>query len=70
MNWTCGDCGGSGYATTHDGNDLGICRTCNGDGGPSAFDAVDRYVAELEDASGIVDILESHYTAPPGRGHE
>ena len=48
----CRDCGGSGYATTYDGKDLGTCWTCNGDGGQAAFDAVDGYVAELEDATG------------------
>ena len=31
-NKECPDCGASGYATTYDGRDLGVCTTCGGIG--------------------------------------
>jgi len=34
----CPDCGGSGNATTFDGDDLGVCSTCAGTGTPAISD--------------------------------
>lgn len=30
----CSDCGGSGYASDYEGNTLGTCSACKGDGLP------------------------------------